>query len=642
MVREAPKYEKVAGCRGSRAAIVFERAPSLNCATCGQALESDGVSCARCGSASAAAPPLSVVSDPEATAPGSSPARVEAPAAGESLETGGFVELHPTLSPIRSGLVFEGKWRIEKKIGEGGMGTVFLARDLQLDRQVAVKVLSSALAHDPEVVSRFEREARLTASLEHPNIVPVYAVGSNGGRPFIVMKLLEGETLAGVLRQKGALQRDELLRLMRQLALGLDFIHAKGYVHRDVKTGNIFVGSDGHATILDFGILRPSRSKEALTRTGVVMGTPQYMSPEQALGARDIDHRADLYALAVILFECITGSLPFDGESELELIQLQAHAPPPEVLPRAPWVPKAVGEVVARALSKRPEDRYASAGELCDALEAAYFSEHPESAESTQPGTSGSLEASRTALSWRKRAQSGDGSPFASPPRHAGSSGPLGSSGSAPFPLVNRAPTPATGSDLKPPRSPLPWAILGGFVAVSALLGFGWGLLGRNAGSRGNEIVAALPDSGGSASASGAIGAVESAADAGPDEQLAVTALVEESDAGTEGASAGGGEVAQGLPEVPTASGAPGERRSTRKTQRAKAGHLNVVASHKGEPYWAEVTVDGVLRGRTPLLLELPSGPHRVRVERAGFRPHHRRIMVVPGGTAVIRVKLVQ
>jgi len=279
--------------------------------------------------------------------------------------------------PVRAGDVLDGKWRLEKKLGEGGMGSVFLAHDLQLDRKVAVKLLNVALANDAELVTRFEREARMTAGLEHPNIVPVYAVGRFHNRPFMVMKALEGVTLHSLVRSRGPLSPSDLLLMARQIASGLDFIHAKGFIHRDIKAANIFIGSDGLATILDFGILRPSRGAEALTRTGLVMGTPHYMSPEQAKGIREIDHRSDLYAFAVLLFECAAGGLPFESDNDLSVIQMQAHSAPPDLCDRAPWVPRTVGDVIAKALSKDPPDRYASAGDLYGAVELAYAEQSP-------------------------------------------------------------------------------------------------------------------------------------------------------------------------------------------------------------------------------------------------------------------------
>ncbi|MGV3619206.1 MAG: serine/threonine-protein kinase, partial [Archangium sp.] len=277
-----------------------------------------------------------------------------------------------TVNAVRAGDVLSGRYRLEEKVGEGGMGAVFVAHDTELDRKVAVKLLAAGLVNDAEVMERFEREARLTAKLDHPNIIPIYDVGRHEGRPFIVMKLLQGDSLAGRLRAKGGFTTDETLRLVRQLAAGLDYIHAQGFIHRDIKAGNIFVAPDGHATILDFGILRSKEATTGITRTGMVMGTPHYMAPEQALGLKDVDHRVDLYALAVVLFECLTGTLPFEADSELRLIQLQAHAPPPELVDRAPWIPKIVADVVKRALAKNPSERYGTAAELVTALEGAY------------------------------------------------------------------------------------------------------------------------------------------------------------------------------------------------------------------------------------------------------------------------------
>jgi len=312
----------------------------MNCTKCGQALTGGSAFCSRCGT------PTGL---------------------GQDLTDGG----EPTHIPVKGSEILDGKWKLERKIGEGGMGAVYLAHDLQLDRKVAIKILASSLTHDAELVARFEREARFTASLEHPNIVPIYAVGRFKSRPFMVMKHLEGQPLSAILRSQNVLPLEQVLALTRQVCGGLEFIHAKGYVHRDIKAGNIFVSPAGLATILDFGILRPKRNAESLTRTGMVMGTPQYMSPEQALGEKEIDHRSDLYALAVVIYECLAGTLPFDSDSDLSIIQMQAHAPAPDICQRAGWISRPVGDLVMRALAKRPQDRFQSAGELASAFEAA-------------------------------------------------------------------------------------------------------------------------------------------------------------------------------------------------------------------------------------------------------------------------------
>lgn len=281
----------------------------------------------------------------------------------------------PVLPSIRSGEVFEGKWRIESKLGAGGMGTVFLAHDLALDRKVAIKVLARELSNDAEFVARFEREAKLTARLEHPNVVPVYSVGRHGVRPFMVMKKLEGMTLAQLVERRhgeGApLTRTEVLAIFSQVCAGLSHLHAQGCVHRDLKAANIFVGPDGHATILDFGVLRDA-AHSGLTRVGSVFGTPHYMSPEQARGSSAIDHRADVYALAVVLFECLTGTPPFVGETELAVVQQHAYATPPDVSKWRPDLPLSLAKTLDCALAKLPEERFQSADELYRALLASW------------------------------------------------------------------------------------------------------------------------------------------------------------------------------------------------------------------------------------------------------------------------------
>jgi eukaryotic-like serine/threonine-protein kinase len=196
--------------------------------------------------------------------------------------------------------VLDGHWRLERKLGKGGMGTVYLAHDLELERQVAIKMLAPQYCDDPGLVQRFEREARMMAKLDHPNLVPVYSVGRTPKGPYIVMKLLDGVTLAEALKSRGRMSVHEVLLVTRQVAAGLQFIHDRQVVHRDVKPANIFVGPDGHVTLLDLGVARDSTSD--LTRTGVLLGTPRYMSPEQIHG-QPADHRSDLYALATVVYE---------------------------------------------------------------------------------------------------------------------------------------------------------------------------------------------------------------------------------------------------------------------------------------------------------------------------------------------------
>lgn len=564
---------------------------SLNCPHCSQPLEANSTHCAKCGKAALTGAPVHRDGD------------------------------EPTMVRVRLDDVLDGKWRLEKKIGEGGMGTVYLARDLQLDRAVAVKLLSPTLVGDEEITTRFEREARLTASMEHPGIVPVFAVGRIENRPFMVMKKLEGQTLSGLLREKGGLSLDETMALMRQLCSALDFIHSKGFVHRDIKSGNIFVGPDGHATILDFGILRSQRSVDALTRTGVVMGTPHYMSPEQALGVRELDHRSDLYALAVVLFEVLTGTLPFEADNELHVIQMQAHAPPPDLCERAPWIPRSVADVVRRGLSKRPEDRFLSGAQLLVALEAARLSASDPS-KRPEPLSSAPKAFTGTSPGWRSRGQ--------------GAMGPLPSSApsstQAPVPdelrpstvALRRTPGPPPSEPEPPLRLPRSYRTP---IALAVLVLAGVGALGVPAllGKQPSEPSSPLEKA-------------EPLADAG--EALAVAQL----DAGSlefAGATEDGGELELALIE-PLDAGSAGHVPGERTAGRVDTGKVNVITTLKGEPYWAEVTINGVFKGRTPLLLELPSGKHRLRIERAGFKRQEKQIRVASGRQAVVRIALTQ
>lgn len=519
-----------------------------------------------------------------------------------------------TVLPVRVADVLVGRYRLEEKVGEGGMGTVFVAHDQELDRKVAVKLLAASLMHDAEVLERFEREARLTAKLDHPNIVPIYDVGRHEGRPFIVMKLLQGDSLVGRLRAKGGFTTDETLKLMRQLAAGLDYIHAQGFIHRDIKAGNIFLSPEGHATILDFGILRSKSATTGITRTGMVMGTPHYMAPEQALGLKDVDHRVDLYALAVVLFECLTGTLPFEADSELRLIQLQAHAPPPEILDRAPWIPRPVADVVRRALAKKPEERFDSAAELVAALENAY--QEAKSSKPSLPVVPGPEPSvpTTTAPSLRqlRRSQSS-------------------------LPVVNAAlPQPAppppgfdTGELTRAGVQTGRRGLVLGLLALVAVGGAAWFALTPQ------DKPTTAPDAGLGEPVGVPVAAVEDAGAAEEADAGAEGVVVAEFDAGAAVALAEDAGVTEPEDE-PVDAGA-----LVKKPVGKKKGKMNVITTHAGEPYWAQVSIDGVPKGRTPLLLDLPVGRYKVRVERAGFKVQQREVKVASGKPVVVKVELV-
>ncbi len=262
------------------------------------------------------------------------------------------------------GQIIGDNWRIEGRLGQGGMGIVYLAHDLALGRKVAIKVLADHLTDDPAGVARFEREAQLTAQLEHPNIVTIYNVGRASGRPFIVMKLLEGMSLRKYLGSlPGPMSLNEVLEISRQICAGLDFIHRKGFVHRDVKPSNIFLGPDGHATLLDFGILHDPHAD--FTRAGVRLGTPTYMAPEQEK-SKAIDGRADVFAYGIVLARMLAGAA-FDITGTLQGPTLRAK----ELCRVAPWIAPPVARVLERATAESPGARFATAPALLDALEKA-------------------------------------------------------------------------------------------------------------------------------------------------------------------------------------------------------------------------------------------------------------------------------
>lgn len=273
------------------------------------------------------------------------------------------VPLEPVATSDSDELI-EGKWRLEQLLGRGGMGEVWRAHDVLLDRAVAIKVLARHFGADPEYLVRFEREARLMAKLDHPNLVPVHTVGRWRGGPFIVMKLLAGRPLAHVLKSR-RLQIQEILALMRQVCSGLHCMHTHGIVHRDLKPGNIIVSGQGLVTLLDFGIARDLTAGDTQS---VRLGTPRYMAPEQILCQR-VDPRTDVYAAGAILYQMIAGRPLFEAFEAQDDSILQAHLLEPP--PRISGLPELLWSVIARALAKERDQRHQSAEDLSNALDEA-------------------------------------------------------------------------------------------------------------------------------------------------------------------------------------------------------------------------------------------------------------------------------
>lgn len=264
------------------------------------------------------------------------------------------------------------RYEIVRKLGAGAFGEVYEAKDTSLGRQVAVKrIRLDAFAEGPEleeVKQRFLQEAQVAAKLRHPGIVTIHDIGAKGSSSYMVMELVGGQTLQALLREKGRLGLDDTLRVVSQAASALDFAHANGVIHRDVKPANLMVEASGHLKVMDFGIAKASSSGN-ITRTGAIMGTPNYMAPEQARGT-PVDGRADLFSLGCVLYECLTGQKPFVGDSVTAILMKIINDPPTPIDLDALKLPAPFGDVLRRALAKAPEDRYPTGKLLVEAAEA--------------------------------------------------------------------------------------------------------------------------------------------------------------------------------------------------------------------------------------------------------------------------------
>ena len=261
------------------------------------------------------------------------------------------------------------RYRVERSVGRGGMAEVFLAHDLLLDRPVALKVLFPEYANDPNFVERFRREAQSAAGLTHPNIVAVYDWGKVNNTYFIAMEFVQGRTLASILKEKLRLTARQACDVAVDVASALGFAHENGVVHRDIKPGNILIGSTGQVKVADFGIARAlgSAVEEGLTQTGSVMGTATYLSPEQAQGSQP-DPRSDIYSLGVMMYEMVAGRAPFIGDNAVGVAYQQVHGVPPALSEFVSDIPREFEAIVAKCMAKSAERRYVNAGALRDDL----------------------------------------------------------------------------------------------------------------------------------------------------------------------------------------------------------------------------------------------------------------------------------
>jgi DNA-binding NarL/FixJ family response regulator len=287
------------------------------------------------------------------------------PASAAEAPTGAATEL-----PI--GSTFAGH-RIDAVAGRGGMGVVYLATDLTLDRPVALKLIAPGLASDPIFRARFESECKLAAAIDHSHVVQIFHAGEERGLLYVTMRYIHGTDLRTLLADEGRLAPDRAVGIIAQVASALDAAHRRGLVHRDVKPANVLITTrDGaeHAFLTDFGVSKERSTETGLTKTGFAVGTADYMAPEQARGV-EVDARADIYALGCVLYRTLTGAVLYERDSDVEKMWAHIHDPPPALLEVCPELPRGLGVVLDRALAKRPDDRQPSAAELARQAMAA-------------------------------------------------------------------------------------------------------------------------------------------------------------------------------------------------------------------------------------------------------------------------------
>lgn len=485
-----------------------------------------------------------------------------------------FIEQDESLIVLRSlQRILAGEFDVEREIGRGAMAIVYKATELELDRRVALKVLPPSAPVSKAVAERFKREARLAASLDHANIIPVYRVGQAGSTYYIAMKYVDGRGLDEILEAQGPLPIAVVLNVLKAATSALAYAHAQGIVHRDVKGGNIMVDREGRVMVADFGIAR-AMEDASLTATGSVVGTPFYMSPEQC-AARRIGPQSDQYSLGVVAFQMLTGFVPFNAETLPGIMHHHFYSPPPDLAASRGGIPPALLTIINRVLSKKPDQRYGTTDAMLEALEAVPFS-----AEDRRQGEDDLRTLARGGMLVRIDAQ------------------PLP-------PLLD--PTRGTPTGAKPIWSPATprrkssrWktGVAAGALAATAL---GWAGFSRRAASAASR------------------------------KQSADSTAVARQDSADAAARATTSSAAQAK-QVRATEDSIAE--AARKALAAAAPIATGLIRARAYPVDAEITVDGQTLGRGIVLdAVVPAGRRRLRVRAPGYVEFDTTIVITPGET---------
>ena len=473
------------------------------------------------------------------------------------------------LRPVTPGTVLAGRYEILAVLGRGGMGTVYSARDRVIDETVALKVLRPEIAGSAEFAQRFVSEVRLARRVTHPNVCRIHEYGEDGGLRFLVMELVEGHDLRRAL-SKGTLAPERALEIAIQAAEALQAIHAAGIVHRDLKTANLMVHGAGAIKLMDFGIAKPMSDGRAAAPSGYVVGTPEYMSPEQGRG-RPVDTRSDIYSLGVVVYELFTGRVPFHADTPIATLMMHVEAPPPL---DDPALPAAVVAVLRRALAKDPADRFPTAQAMADALHGGRTMRLGRPSR----GTRRSLVLAGIVLvgAWA----AGRWLPAPTPPTPVPSPAPVLPSPSASAGAIPAPPPTASSAPAGAPVSPTPAAP--GVPSTPQLRASALRASPRSREDQPSPVPPPTP-----------------------------------------------------APIVIAPASPSAEPTAPPTTVARPAGLLVVVKP------WADVSVDGVHRGQTPLArLEVTPGAHQVVLSHPDYQPWVRRVSVAAGETLRLDVDL--